>query len=469
MPKLMRCLFCGLLRDEPVGVKACQRCGGELAFEAGPQPVERGSYLQAQLELDQVMAPAGRNVDRYLLVTLRTRSQVPSDQAAPTETGRPPLNFTAVLDVSGSMQGQKLAQAKEAIRQALHRLHAGDIISLVIFNSEVRCVLEPTVYGDQSRRVIESALQEISASGMTALDGGLALGVEKAAQTKQGTNLVLLLSDGQANVGETDLEKVGQRGFAARQQGMIVSTLGVGGDYNEALMAEIATQGGGRFYHVLSADQIAAFLTGELGEVAALAAREAQISLTIPPGAALVPLSATYPAHQAGDQVVVSIGDIPSDLELEIPLRLTLFAQPDGAKLSVDGNVSYRSPAGNLLNTQLNRVTVRFVEQAAFSLRAGGVAPVAEHVFDQMKAVYVLGVSRAIARDAAAGVQQSETGLVSLREYATLLGEERAQREVLGMEARMAAMQATPAAAKKMVSEAHARVRSTRDFKSKSN
>jgi Ca-activated chloride channel family protein len=142
------------------------------------------------------------------------------------------------------MQGQKLAQAKEAVRQALHRLQDGDTICLVIFNSEVRCVLEPIVYGEQSRRVIESALQEINAGGMTALDGGLALGAEKAAQTKQGTNLILLLSDGQANVGETDLEKVGQRGFTARQKGMIVSTIGVGGDYNEALMAEIATQGG---------------------------------------------------------------------------------------------------------------------------------------------------------------------------------------------------------------------------------
>ena len=465
MPALMRCQHCGLLQDEPAGVKSCQRCGGELAFEVGPKPDERGSYLQAQLELDQVQAPAGRNVDRYLLVTLRTPSQVPPDQSAPTETGRPPLSFTAVLDVSGSMQGQKLAQAKEAVRQALHRLHEGDTISLVIFNSEVRCVLEPMVYGEQSRRVIESALQEINAGGMTALDGGLALGVEKAAQTKQETNLILLLSDGQANVGETDLEKVGQRGVTARQQGMIVSTLGVGSDYNEALMAEIATQGGGRFYHVLSADQITAFLTGELGEVASLAARETQISLTIPIGAALVPLSAAYPAQQVGDQVVVSIGDIPSDLEMEIPLRLTLFAQAAGSKLSVEGNVSYRSPAANLLSTRLNRVTVRFVEQAVFSLRAGVVAPVAERVFDQMKAVHVLGVSRAMARGTAAGIQQNEAGLASLREYATLLGEERAQEETFGMEARIAAMQSAPSTAKDMVSEAHARMRSARNFK----
>jgi hypothetical protein len=107
---------------------------------------------------------------------------------------------------------------------------------------------------------------------------------------------------------------------------------------------------------------------------------------------------------------------------------------------------------------------VRFVEQEVFTLR-GVVAPVAERVFDQMKAVHVLGVSRAMARGAAAGKQQSETSLASLREYASLLGEEQAQEEVFGMEARIAAMQSAPSTAKDMVSEAHAKVRSARDFK----
>ncbi len=61
-------------------------------------------------------------------------------------------------------------------------------------------------------------------------------GVQQALEPQIGDQLVLLLSDGQANVGETDLEKVGMRGSAARTNGLVVSTLGVGADYNEALM-----------------------------------------------------------------------------------------------------------------------------------------------------------------------------------------------------------------------------------------
>jgi hypothetical protein len=150
-------------------------------------------------------------------------------------------------------------------------------------------------------------------------------------------------------------------------------------------------------------------------------------------------------------------------MEMEVPLRLTLFAQPAGTKLSVEGKVAYRSPAGNELATGLNRVTVRFVEPAAFAPRVGVVEPVAERVFAQMKATYVLGVSRAMAMDPAAGLVQSEAGLASLGDYAALLGEERADQELLGLRADMATFQAAPAAAKQMVSNAFARVRGVRD------
>jgi Ca-activated chloride channel family protein len=317
------------------------------------------------------------------------------------------------------------------------------------------------------RQVVESSLQEISAGGMTALDGGLALGLEKLASYKKETSLALLLSDGQANVGETDLEKVGQRGFVARQQGMIVSTLGVGQDYNEALMAEIATQGGGRFYHIQSAGQIVAYLAGELGEVAWLGAREAALHLDLPVGATLVPLASAYPARQEGERATVTIGDIPSDTELEITLRLTLPAKSAGTRLSVEGSLEYRSPAGNLLSSRLNRVTVRFVEQAAFSLQEGVVRPVAERVLEQLKAANVLGVSRAYAASAADGLKQAEVQIAALRDYAAKLGEERAEHEVAAARDTLGAIAASPMAAKASVAAAFSRQRGAKDFKKK--
>jgi len=457
LSQLMRCPYCGLLQDEPEGVKACVRCGGELAFEAEPPPNQRSSYVKAEMELDQVKAPAGRNVDRHVLVTVRAPAQVPPEEAV----------FTAVLDVSGSMRGQKLAQAKEAVRQALTRLHDGDVFALVTFASEVDCVFEPVALDDRTRRTMRSVLEEIDAGGQTALCGGLELGLAKAAALKQETNLVMLLSDGQANVGETDVEAVGRRAYEARQRGITVSTLGVGRDYNEALMVEIASEGGGRFYHVMSADQIGAYMTGELGEVAALAARDAKINLTLPSGATLVPLSAAYPSQQDGAEAIVSVGDIPCDTELEIPMRLTVPAQRSGSRLSVEGSLTYRSPAGNHLETTLNRVTMRFVEGAAFSLRDGVVVPVAERVLGQMKAANVLGVSRAATKSAAEGARRARAGVDALREYALLLGQERAVEEAKDMHAAFAKMSAAPGLAKRMVANAYSVQRSTKKFDKK--
>jgi Ca-activated chloride channel family protein len=163
MPRLMRCLYCGTLQDEPAGAKTCARCGGELSFTTEPPADERGSYLQVQMELDQVMAPAGQNIERHLLVTLRAPAQVPANEAAPTTAGRPPLSLTAVLDVSGSMQGDKINQAKDAVRQAVSRLHDGDSLALVTFSNQIRTVLAPTRVDDHIRQAVQSALQEINA------------------------------------------------------------------------------------------------------------------------------------------------------------------------------------------------------------------------------------------------------------------------------------------------------------------
>lgn len=461
MSGVMRCPYCGLLQDEPKGVKACSRCGGGLEYEIQPP---KQTYVQVQMELDQVAAPANINVERYLLVTIRTPKEVPPDEAAPTESGRPPLSFAAVLDVSGSMQGDKIAQAKAAVQQAVQYLRAGDVFSLVTFAQEVECPFEPSVVDGRTYEAVKMALQKIGAGGMTALCGGLEAGIEKAAARRQVTSLVMLLSDGQANVGETDLELIGQRAYQARQQGDIVSCLGIGLDYNEALLAEIATQGGGRFYHVTSARQIPAYLAGELGEVAMLAARDVKIHLDVPEGATLIPLSAAFPVQQTGGRAVVSVGDVPCDTELEIPLRLALLAQSAGTTLSIEGKMCFRSPAGHEIERGVNRVTVRFVAQGTFQPREGVVLPVAERVFAQLKPAGVLRVSRTLAARPQEAGRQAETLLARLRAYADLLGEGRADKEMGEVEEQFSSLTSSPAASKRTTADAQRRIRAGKDF-----
>jgi Ca-activated chloride channel family protein len=464
MTRLMRCPFCGLLQDEPKGVKTCPRCGGALEFEILPGPGIKPSYLQVQMELDQVAAPAGQNVERHLLLTIRTPDKVPAEEAAPTGQTRPPLSFTAVLDVSGSMQGDKISQAKEAVRLAARFLRSRDVFSLVTFASQVNNPFIGLSCDEHTAARVESALQEISAGGMTALCGGLEKGIKNAHKHGRDTNLLLLLSDGQANVGETDLEKIGARARSAREAGLLVSTLGVGLDYNEALMNEIAIQGGGRFYHVDQAGQIPAFVAGELGEAAFLAAHDVLIELNLPKGATLIPLSAAYPVKQAEEQAMVHVGDIPCATELEIPLRLALLAQKDGTKLSLEGKLEFQSPAGHTFRLPINRVTVRFVKQAEFQLREGVVKPVVERVFTQLRAASVLDMARVRAMRPTEVQKQTSKVMANLYAYADLLGEGRADKELHQMQEEFTLYETSKSASVHAVATASRIQRSSKDF-----
>ena len=472
MSTWMRCRYCGTLQDEPKGAKICSQCGGELASLAQDPWVKEDAsscpLFRAQLELDQVAAPARQSVERNLLITVETPDALPPSESLGTAE-REAVHFVAVLDVSGSMRGEKIAAAKVAVRQAVQRLQPaqgsspGDLFSLIVFSTEVRCLARAKPVNVVFTRVIESLLQEIDAGGQTALCGGLELGIKEASAAPAGTRLVLLLSDGQANVGETDIEAVGRRALDARRAGVTVSTLGVGLDYNEALMAEIAIDGGGRFYHIEKASQIAAYLTGELGEMASLAVRDMEVTLNLPARTVVQTLSSAYPVR--GNQV--TLGDIPLATTLEVVVRVLLPAQPAGSRLSIDGGVHCQSPAGNAWDVALNRVTVRYQEEPSWTPVEGVVRPVVRRVFRQMQAASVLATSKAAARGAAEGREKREGELAAMTRYASLLGQDQEASQELAESERVLGVLSAPAAgapAKRATADAMRRQRGSKNF-----
>jgi Ca-activated chloride channel family protein len=458
----MRCKYCGILQDEPQGAKVCVQCGGELAFPpADPWSAEAKTYIRAQLELDQIAAPCDQPVERYLVLTIETPVSVPAAEQTPASSGRGPLHFVAVLDVSGSMRGDKIAAAIEAVRQAAQRLQDQDLFTLVTFATDVQCPLSCRRVNASFRRVIASSLQEIQAGGQTALCGGLELGIQQVVASPGATNLVLLVSDGQANVGETEIEAIGRRAIDARARAMTVSTLGVGQDYNEALMAEIAIDGGGRFYHIADASRIAAYLTGELGEVASLAARDLVVDLRLPAKTEVQTLSAAYPVRSH----TVALGDIPLATTLEVVIRLLLPPHPSGSRLPLGGVLSYITPAGNKASMPLNDVTLRYQSTGQWTPVAGAVKPIVRRVLDHMQAAGVLAISRAATHSPGDAQQRSQERLGAMREYASLLGEDgQALGALADSERLLNEVAAASPAAKAATHAAMRRHRGSKDF-----
>jgi Ca-activated chloride channel family protein len=417
------------------------------------------------MELDQVNAPASQMVDRYLLVTLRSPEKVPDAYQAKTEIGRPPISLSVVLDVSGSMHGQKIEHTKKALQMAARLLREGDALAMTVFSDEAKALMTPKAFNEQTKAVFLSLVDEIRPGGSTALNAGLALGLKQADKMPTENRLTLLLSDGHANIGETDLEVIGRAAKEAAKKGILVSTLGVGMGYNEALMTEIATQGKGRFYHVQDPQEILTTMTAELGEAADLAAEKVQIQLHLPKGAGLMPLSQAYDCQIKDNLAMVSIGDIPLDLEVEIPLRLTLHPAKAGARLGIEGKVAHQTPSGETLSLPLNRVTVRVVAKPVYQEKMAVVQPVAEKVARQLHANQVLSYSRALSTKNEQALKEVEHARARLNDYLNLLDDKRRSQLSQEMQDDITSLKTASPKAKDAVYAAYQQSRSMRGRK----
>src|SRR3954471_740192 len=139
---------------------------------------------------------------------------------------RPPINVALVLDRSGSMDGVPLAAAKEAAGRFASFLTSEDRLSIVAFDDHVRTIFGPAQAGDLA--AVE-ALSRVHAGGSTNLSGGWLKGRKLVEQALvEGTNRVVLLTDGQANVGVTDPDKLLGLAQAGAKRGVSTTCIGFG-------------------------------------------------------------------------------------------------------------------------------------------------------------------------------------------------------------------------------------------------
>ncbi|WP_437780445.1 vWA domain-containing protein [Sorangium sp. So ce1097] len=219
--------------------------------------VPKGATLALRTDLERAKVPPGGG-PVHVRVALRSTAQAPA--------ARPHLSVHLVLDVSGSMQGEPIARARDAARALVDRLEAGDDFSLVTFSSDAEVRIPDGPVGPR-RAMIKAAIDGIVANGGTNIGRGLELGYAQAAQPAipdGAVKVVLLLSDGRANAGITSSERLSRLALDAFQGGIQTSTFGLGADYDGALMSGIASDGAGGYYYLRDPDQIAPALATEL-------------------------------------------------------------------------------------------------------------------------------------------------------------------------------------------------------------
>ena len=193
---------------------------------------------------------------------------------------RTPLSLAIVIDRSGSMGTDNMMAALDCTRDLVNRLHDEDEVSVVSYDTQVEVEME-LMSAREAKHHIVSSLAHIHARGGTDLHSGWLKGVEMLAHRSNGNRMcrVVLLSDGQANHGETNVDTISSQVARMAAAGITTSTVGIGVGFNEMLMTSMAIAGQGTAMYGDSAQDLAEPFDAEIGFLSGLAWREVTLSI----------------------------------------------------------------------------------------------------------------------------------------------------------------------------------------------
>ncbi|MEV0318951.1 von Willebrand factor type A domain-containing protein [Streptomyces sp. NPDC050658] len=207
-------------------------------------------------------------------------------QGGEKESERPPAALTFVIDVSGSMaEPGRLDLVKESLGIMTDQLRDDDSIALVTFSDSAETVLPMTRLGDHRGRV-HDAIDEMEPTQSTNLEAGITTGYDTAVGGRRdgATNRVVLLSDALANTGDTSADGILERiSDARREHGITLFGVGVGSDYGDALMEQLADKGDGHTTYVSDSEEARKVFCEQLPANIELRARDAKAQVAFDP------------------------------------------------------------------------------------------------------------------------------------------------------------------------------------------
>lgn len=250
-----------------------------------------------------------------------------------------PIAFCLVIDRSGSMSGGPLEAAKEAARLVVRNLRKEDLFALVVFDDAAQAVAP--LQSAANRQQLLAAIDRIQTGGSTNLTGGWMLGRDELKKASGDLpRRLLLLTDGQLNVGMVEPEAVRQVVAAGMEREHITtSCLGFGDHYNEDLLALLASSTNAHFHDANSPDQLPIIFEAELEGLQALAVQNLRVRLKRLDFCDSLAVLADYPCVQAPDEAVeITIGSLVSEEErtLVVAMEVPPIPLAAGGKPAAD-------------------------------------------------------------------------------------------------------------------------------------
>lgn len=240
---------------------------------AAPPPVaSAGEGLRLELRASHALV-SGSGGDVFTEVTVRATP--PPDHEARA------VSMALVVDTSGSMSGGKLDDAKRAAHRFVEQLGPRDELVLVNFSSTASATPLMPMVGN-GHQVADQFIDSFSASGGTNISEALRT-ASNALAPAHGVRRIVLLSDGQPTEGERSREALGELAGLVHADGVAVTALGVGADFDSQVMLSIVDRGGGFYGYLKDASKLDEVLEKELAQARAAYARS--VVLRLVPGA----------------------------------------------------------------------------------------------------------------------------------------------------------------------------------------
>jgi len=282
---------------------------------------DRKPALSISTRVEYAAIPSNSTQDVFGIITVEADAP-PEPQD--TSKGRQPLDIVSVLDVSGSMSGEKIELVQKAVIFLVKESQPQDRISIVAFNHAASRVLKLCGMTKAGKKQATDAVRSMQAGGGTNIPSGVevALEVVERRRHRNPVTAILLLTDGQdGSSGETWAPLI-QRAQAA---GCSLYAFGFGADHDARLLTEVAELAQTPFTYVEDVDQIGAAFAGAIGGLVSVAAQRVEVSLDC--NVQLKAAHTPFPTSQDGSRTVVRIPDILAGERRDILVELSVPAR----------------------------------------------------------------------------------------------------------------------------------------------
>lgn len=263
-----------------------------------------------------------------------------------------PLNLSLVLDKSGSMQGQKIENLRTAAKMVVDRLGSDDLLSVVAFSDRKYLIADSQPVDDKEE--LKKKIDRIRDGGGTAISGGMAQGLTELdkALSPDRISRMLLLTDGQTFGDEKQCKKLGKM---SGDKGIVVYALGLGDDWNEDLLDQVAEASGGTADFIDSPDKIVDFFDRAVQSMQDTVIQNAQVILRLANGVTprqvwqVLPMISNLGYRPLSDRdVQVSLGELEKGQPRSLLVELLVGPRPAGGYRIAQAEINYDVPGLNL-------------------------------------------------------------------------------------------------------------------------